>query len=348
MKKSVRTRRSRIGKPESFIGYQWGEPPTGETCFLVNRIGKELEITAAMPEYLSESSSCDLVQQYEKARKDRSVGKQRTGKDSPHIRFANAESDDDLIEFVRSFGPVVSRTWKMLPFPLSPGLRKSGDPVPQDLMRVRQDLQELRNEQRIYKAELGLVAELTKKEREFDIEFAKEQIAEIARGIREWPRQWNREKKERGKNPLWSVRVASIRRIAALAKAAPDRFLSPQLDARIVICELVNVFRPIAFPNPAEMHSYIRFGIRPLLYNILRREFFQPREVGVCANIHCRSFFEVERAGQQYCDDMCSRRQRQREYWQNRGKTVRQERLGTQLKRRNVELPRSTSPGRAI
>jgi hypothetical protein len=319
------------------IGYQWGEPPNGESHFLVNRIGADLEITAAMPEYLSQSLSCDLVRQYELARKDRSVGKQRTGKDSPHIRFANADSDEELMDFVRRFGPMVSKTWEILPLAPSPGPWIAGDPPHQILMRARQDFEKLRREQRIYKAALGLVAELAKKDDEFDFNDAKKMICEIARDIQDWPWQWNREKKERAKNPLWRVRGDSIRRIAALAKSGPDLLLPPQVDARIVLCELVNVFPSLAFPNPTEMHSYIRFGIRPLLYSLLRREFLQPRDVEICANTQCRDFFEVERAGQRYCNDQCSRSQRQRDYWQSRGKKARKKRLTTRSKGRNLK-----------
>ena len=345
---AVRAKRHLPGELPLFIGHQWGEPPRGQDHFLVSRIGEELEITAAMPQYLSELCSCDLVLQYEKARKDRSVGKKRTGKDSPHIRFANAENDDDLIDFVCRFGPVVSMSWKLLPHALAPGSSREGDLPFQDLMRVRQDLGELRIEHRIYKAAVGLVLELAKKELEFDIDSAKERMDEIAQGISDWQRQWNREKRERGKNPLWRIRADSIRRIAALAKSSPDRFLPPQLDARIVICELVNVFPSLVFPNPPEMHSYIRFGIRPLLYSLLKREFLHPRDVAICANTHCRAIFEVERAHQRFCDDECSRHERQREYWQNRGKTVRRGRLDAQSKRRDVKLARPASPGRAI
>ncbi|MGB9408725.1 MAG: hypothetical protein WCA89_14395 [Terracidiphilus sp.] len=328
------------------IGYQWGEPPNGESSLHVNRVGEELEIKAAMPEYLSESRSCDLVQQYENARKDRSVGKQRTGKDSPHIRFANADSDDELIDFVRSFGPVVSKSWKMLPLATPFGPRRSADEsAVQVLMRVRQNLQELRSEQRIYKAALGLLVELAKKPAEFDVDRAKQQMAEIARDIQDWPRQWNREKMERGEKPLWRVRGDSIRRVAALAKSGPDLLLPPQVDARIVLCELVNVFPSLAFPNHTEMHSYIRFGIRPLLYSLLRREFLHPRDVAICANTQCRDFFEVERAGQRYCNDQCSLSQRQREYWQVRGKTARRERLALQSKGQNLKPPAAEFPG---
>ena len=331
MKRSAKKFSSKVSDQPLYIGYQWGEPPDGKDYLLVNRVRKELEITAAMPEYSSENRPCDLILQYEIARKNQSIGKQRTGKGSPHIRFANATSDDDLIDFVRSFGPVVSKSWKMLPFQPPPGPSTSDPPF---LMRAHQDLQELRIEQQIYKAALGLVAELTRDEPEYDIDAAKQRMAEIARGIRDWPRQWIREKKARGDNPLWRIRADSIRRIEALSRLRRNSLLPPELDARIVICELVNVFPSLAFPNPAEMHAYIQFGIRPILYSVLRREFLQPRDFSVCANTHCRAFFEVERAGQQYCNDLCSRHQRQREYWQLRGKTARRNRLAAPTKHR--------------
>jgi hypothetical protein len=327
------------------IGYQWGEPPNGESSLHVNRIGEELEITAAMPDYLSSNHPCDLVRQYEIARKNRSIGKQRTGKDSPHIRFANADSDDDLIDFVRNFGPVVSKSWKMLPLATPFGPRSSaGESAVQVMMWVWQNLQELRSEQRIYKAALDLLVELAKKPAEFDVDRVKQRIAEIARDIQDWPRQWNREKKERGTNPLWRVRGDSIRRVTALAKSRPDPLLPPQFDARIVLCVLVNVFPSLAFPNPTEMHSYIRFGIRPLLYSLLRREFLQPRDIEICANTQCRDFFEVERAGQRFCNDECSRHQRQRDYWQSRGKKARKKRLATRSKDRKLEPPAAEFP----
>ena len=49
------------------------------------------------------------------------------------------------------------------------------------------------------------------------------------------------------------------------------------------------------------MHSSIKYGIRPLLYSILRRQFINPRGFAFCANTECRNFFNIERAGQQFC-----------------------------------------------
>ena len=322
------------GYPPLYIGHQWGEPPFGEDSMVVTRIGEELEITAAMPEYLSDNDAFDFIRQYQTARKKSPLGKKRMGKDSPHISFANAASDDELIGFVRMFGPVVCKTCKVQSNHGQPDRLKAANSRFQMLMIARQDLRELRNEQRVYRAALGLVAELGKRDSDFSFETARQQITEITEGIRDWPRQWNRERKLK-RHPLWRLRQDSLRKIAALSRSNPDRILAPQVDARIVMCELINVFPAIAFPNPLEMHFYLRHGIRPLLYGVLRQEFFQPRDFGVCANSQCRAFFEIERSGQRFCNDLCSRRQRQREYWQNRGKTTRRERLADSAETRN-------------
>jgi pimeloyl-ACP methyl ester carboxylesterase len=55
----------------------------------------------------------------------------------------------------------------------------------------------------------------------------------------------------------------------------------------------------------------------------------------------CGDFFEI---GQRYCDDECSRSQRQREYWESSGKEARRKRLSAESKRRSVKLPRQRSP----
>jgi hypothetical protein len=106
------------------------------------------------------------------------------------------------------------------------------------------------------------------------------------------------------------------------------------LTGRIVICELLNSFPSTAYPNPVEMHANIQFGIRPLLYSILRRQFFHPRGFSICPNTECHRFFNIERAGQRFCDAECSRRQRQRDYWQTNGKKMRERRKAKPRKRK--------------
>lgn len=322
--------RRQKARSDIFPGCQWGEPVGEGSTFSVKVSGEHLTVTAAMPMYEAGNQPCDLIRQYETVRRNRSIGKQRTGKDSPHICFANASCDDELIDFVRRFGPVVGTN-----VTYTSKLTKNQVII---LLKASQDLGELRDEQRTYKAVLSLILELAKPDAVFDFGFAQARIVDIATGVRAWPHQWERERKERGANPGWRPSEHSIQRITALADSKPDFHLPPKVDTRIVICEVLNVFPGRFCPNLVEMHSGLRFGIRPLLYAVLGREFLYHRDSGVCANTHCRQFFEIERAGQQYCDEECSRRQRQREYWRKEGKGRRQDRLERARTKRKTHL----------
>ncbi len=309
-----------------FAGYQWGEIPHGEKSFPLKQSNDSIEIIAAMPRYSSEDRSTDLIYQYELAREARRSTKGFL-KAAPHIRFANADSDNDLIEFVRSFGPVVAATWiNLLPHRLVEIPDREGRSYIEQPMRAEQNMVELRNEQHIYKAAMKLVLELSRRDEEYDLVEAAANISEIAHLIRSWPLQWRRERKARGKALLWKVRPGTIERINAMAIRNPRELLPPQVDVRIVLSELLNVFPAFVFPNPLEMHAYLHYGIRPLLYSLLRREFLHPHVTAVCANTMCRKFFEVDRTGQQHCSPICSRQQRQRDYWQQRGKIRREKR----------------------
>lgn len=76
---------------------------------------------------------------------------------------------------------------------------KSANRRPEQLlMEARQSLEELRDEQWVYRAALKLLVELAKRDNEFDVNSANPWVREIAAGIRHWPRQWNRERKQRG------------------------------------------------------------------------------------------------------------------------------------------------------
>jgi hypothetical protein len=185
-------------------------------------------------------------------------------------------------------------------------------------------MQELRNEQAVYRAALALVMHLTQPR--YDYGVAQRLMKIIAANIKEWPRQWQREKSLRSFEPIWKLRAESLERIECLSLAPPDPILPDELSGRMVICELLNSFRSTVFPNPVEMHSSIKFGIRPLLYSLLRRQFLYPRGFFICSNSECRSFFNIERSGQQFCNPECSLHHRQRIYWQERGRKLRKKR----------------------
>jgi hypothetical protein len=303
-------------------GFQWGDPLTKRAGLDVKLDGDCLQIIGLLPLYTaSNCCACDLLQQYQMTRKDLSKG--RTGKTSPHIRFANADTDERLIAFIRQFGPVVARSvYDNFERP-EKGLSEPRWPP---RLTAEQDMNELRSERLLYHSALNLVIELGRPEA--DVSMVQRCIKEIADKVSDWPRQWERERRLRQPHQiLWKISPESVERIQQLSTALPDLLLPGSLDGRIVICELLNAFPGMVYPNPLEFHSNIRYGIRPLLYSILRREFLYPRDVAVCANTQCREFFELERSGQKFCCDDCSRHQRQREYWKNSGKKLREKRL---------------------
>ena len=193
-------------------------------------------------------------------------------------------------------------------------------------------MQELRNEQLIYRAALHLVM-VSREGQSLDPKLSRPLVREISDHIGDWPRQWERERSQRHSEP-WRFNAKSleeIKRIAAVEGAFP---FSPIVDARFVICELLNTFPSTVFPSPLAMHSSICYGIRPLLYSLLRRQFLNPRDSSICANTQCRNFFNIERAGQQFCSPECSLRQRQKIYWKKRGKKLRKARSNSQKRRK--------------
>lgn len=302
------------------LGFQWAEPLNGKELN-VNQVGSGLEITGLVPNYRKSHSPCDLMHQYEDFSKQLAKGRQRDGIESPEMCFANADTDEKLIAFVRKFGPVVAKFVQDTRFIPSPEM---GEPGFKFHLIAHQDMEELRNEQAIFRAALALIRQLGTKNYNFDS--AQQFIKVIAANIKDWPHQWEREKSLRKKEPNWMLRKDSFQRIEELTSARRDPILPAEVDGRIVICELLNSFPSTVFPNTLEMHSSIQFGIRPLVYAILRGQFLHPRGFAICLNAECSNFFNIERAGQQFCTPECSLRHRQREYWQKRGKQLRKKR----------------------
>ncbi len=131
----------------------------------------------------------------------------------------------------------------------------------------------------------------------------------------------------RGGEPRWKLSSDLLKLTEAPSPSRRDPLLPDFIAGRRVICWLLNSFPPTVFSNPIEMHDSIKYGIRPLLYSVLRRQFINPRGFGFCANRECRKFFNIERAGQQFCSPECSLQHRQRIYWQQQGKKLREKRF---------------------
>jgi len=260
----------------------------------------------------------------------------------PHIEFANAKTDDELIAFVERFGPVVASSYVFDDDQLG--------------ITAYQEMNELRDEQTLYSAALRLVAEL-QRHGEPDRDRIMASVREIAAKVQMWPKQWERESGLRAPEhtkPQWDFQRLSFERIenhlisaeAALRQPAPsdgveaamrtfmDIARDPVSLAQGVLCELINAFpttiQPMGERKAVEWpDSDISYGIRPLLYLILRRTWLM-NTVGICANERCRELFEVDRIP--YCSDECSRKERQRQYWAKKGSAQRRKRKRIQEK----------------
>jgi hypothetical protein len=311
----------------------------------------ELEVSAVVPLLQEDRDAApDALRAYRLAVR-RFEGPNRQGKNSPHIEFANADNDQELIKFVQRFGPVVVsalRTEERESLPEGP----FDIPISQTVLVARQSLAELRSEHVAYRSALLLVSELHRG-RHPNIDTLGRCVEEIVETVSAWPRQWDRERQLRASQsyvpePQWFFRQDNLEHLDVWKyyatrersrKPVPENYgdvvgealvTSPTRASHNVICELVNAFNPLVYlwgDAPVEApHWDLTGGIRPILYYILRREYIQAGGIGICRNTECRDLFEIERFGQEFCGDLCSRLQRQREYWQNRGKKMRKRR----------------------
>ena len=67
-------------------------------------------------------------------------------------------------------------------------------------------------------------------------------------------------------------------------------------------------------------------GIRPAIYNVLRRDYLAQRAIGTC--LHCGNHFPVYKRGTQGCSEPCRRALRNQKYWNKSKATINAERRG--------------------
>ena len=307
----------------------------------------DLEVSGVVPALQQDYNAApDALRSYMQAIR-RFGGPKRQGKNSSHIEFANADSDRKLIKFVQRFGPVVVSSLRTEEREIPPKGPFEFQTT-QTISVARQNLAELRSEHLAYRSALHLVSEL-QRGKQSEVGTLRRCVVEIVENVYTWPRQWERELQLRANHgyagePQWLFRQDSVEhlwrcRYHVTRENSGDPLresilaMSPIRASHNVICELVNAFAPLVYlwgDGPVEApHWDLIGGIRPVLYYILRREYLQASGIGICRNTDCRNLFEIERFGQEFCGDVCSRLQRQREYWQKRGKKMRKQRLKT-------------------
>src|SRR5579859_2197645 len=256
---------------------------------------------------------------------------------SPHIEFVNSQNDEDLIGFVNRFGPVSASQVDLVHSNKGTG---SDEPTGRSLIKAIQKLDVLRREHAIYRACLRLLGELSRGEKNANLAVIRECTSSLALGVFQWLQDWEAERaarlqKKQG-SPAWNFETANYREIRhseAIAASEPFALAGhdPFRAGHEVLCGILNAFPPrleFLLDRPVETMAYgaALYGVRPLLYLILRDEYLTNIGMQVCANSACGRLFVVERLHQRFCDETCSRRFRQKQYWIDKGSNLRAQR----------------------
>ncbi len=111
-------------------------------------------------------------------------GEKHSSGKSPHIRFANADNDEKLIEFVREFGPVVAAYVKVIEPDLNQGTLLEDESADlRSTIAAFQDLATLRRERIIYAGALRLLGELKRGRDQACIANIRQDVANIVQGV---------------------------------------------------------------------------------------------------------------------------------------------------------------------
>jgi hypothetical protein len=275
-----------------------------------------------------------------------------TGGSSPHILFANATTTGALIDFVRQYGPFAASAVAKVEPPESDELTL--DQREQTDWRTSvcavQDLATLERERQTYAAALGLLAELNREKAQANVGVIQREVSLIAKGVGLWPQQCSKERQWRASHHSgsmawnfnsdsrdiienWTSTVSTTAgQGASLGGQVESPFwIKPRRVGHLVLCELINSFRTVVQPwgkhrIDALPFGSLIFGVRPVLYLILKRAYLGRGGAQICGNDRCASFFEVERMGQRFCSSDCSQKSRQRQYWIKSGSLRRRKR----------------------
>jgi hypothetical protein len=317
-------------------------PVTWASDVTVCAQGENLLVTGKLPLLDSDIQSArDPYLGYVRSVKAQFAQKQ-TGKRSPHIRFANAITDKELIAFVKEFGPVVATGVSIIegPDPEHAAADKWEHADLRSTITAVQTLPTLRAEQQTFAAGLRLMFELKRGSDRSDTNAVLRHVNQIAEGVSHWPNQYETERVWRlgqySGPPTWQFDAKDLNSFATWQSQVqwrlqfdntpkPDRpkfVFRPTAESagHDVLCGLVNAFRTEVqrlkdrTVDALSLFS-LRFGIRPALYVILKNEYLGRGGTLICGNDRCGEFFVSERTGQHYCSPACSQQHRQRRYW---------------------------------
>lgn len=106
--------------------------------------------------------------------------------------------------------------------------------------------------------------------------------------------------------------------------------VNPQSILRNVVATILNAFPPLLEWDFSGMFQNsgadLIFGIRPLIYHMIREDLLAKNEIRICRNKSCRKPFRADRRDQICCTPECSERVRSQKYYETKRKPERQAR----------------------
>ena len=266
----------------------------------------------------------------------------------PHQKFKAATSDKLLIAFVSEYGPVVAK--------------KAQYHANDKIVQASQGMAVLRREQQIFACAAGLLEQIKLNKRAMvTVERAQQALLmsqELGKKSERFRlSELNKEFMRRMKKsqPVFRAIAQILLKLAKLTAPAatsedPHSALfafpwhDPSLDqtffvelclqhedyvslfrvANQVLCRLLDKFPPKLHFDEGQLYELPQqtvTGVRPTLYFMLRREYQLNCLIRTCEE--CGKAFEVKRAGSRFCNEPCSHRNRQRKYWDSKGRSTR-------------------------
>jgi hypothetical protein len=221
---------------------------------------------------------------------------------SMHIDFANSHNEDELVAFVKKYGPVQGSFVHGTLYSSSTSMRGFKK------ITVEQTMDRLREVQDTIAAGTCLVA-LLQLNKPIHYETANDLCRRLVKGL-------SLEGGEEGfKEALDFVMsgAASKKSIRLLAE-------SETLAACDLLCRFLEKFPPrlgIFHQRIVELPAHDETGILPIISYLLRQDFLsEVRTIGICER--CRRLFVVVRRGAQFCSAACSQLKRSLDYYHSR------------------------------
>jgi hypothetical protein len=239
-----------------------------------------------------------------------------------HLQFADSCTYDELVNFVRTHGPI----WGVVQ-------RKARGKDQKEYLIVRQDLPRLLSEQKLFRAAVHLLIEL--QDRSQNLEKIRSLISQISQV---YPRETASDKRVKIRTTMVSMALLLADNLPGQGpRRTNDAVRQQRIRSEAVrynavsaghgaLCELFNRFPPKLFPcsdGSIELPSYDREGILPILYFLLRKDYRDRHHlIKLCKE--CDTTFKAERGDSDFCKRTCYKKYNDRDRYLRKKRTTRQ------------------------